>query len=86
MEPNFTINPTPAWWPTNKRELETQSFCTSGYLSKENKNTNSNKYLKPYVHCIIYNSQGVETIWLTIDGWMGKKNMFYITQWTIIQL
>ena len=36
---------------------------TSGYLSEENKNTNSKRYLHPHVHCSnIYNSQNMETI------------------------
>ena len=36
---------------------------TSGYLSKENENTNSNGYMHPYVHfSIIYNSQDMKTI------------------------
>ena len=34
---------------------------TSGYLSKENKNTNLKRYMHPSVHCsIIYNSQDME--------------------------
>lgn len=31
---------------------------TSGYLSIENENNNSKKYMQPYVHCsTVYNSQ-----------------------------
>ena len=38
----------------------TQQFH-SGYLHKENKNTNLKIYVHPYVHCsIIYNSQDME--------------------------
>ena len=37
------------------------SNSTSGYFSEENKNTNSKRYVHPYIHCsIIYNSQGME--------------------------
>ena len=37
------------------------SSSTSGYLSKENKNTNLKSYMHPYVHCsIIYNNQDME--------------------------
>ena len=40
-------------WPNNS---------SSGYLSKENKNTNSKKYMHPHVHCsIIFKHQDVET-------------------------
>ena len=38
------------------------NYPTCGYLSKENKNTNSKKYMHPYVRSsIVYNSQGMET-------------------------
>ena len=34
---------------------------TFGYLSEETQNTNSKRYMDPYVHCgAIYNSQDVE--------------------------
>ena len=34
---------------------------TSGYFLKENKNTNSKRYMYPYVHCsIVHNSQDME--------------------------
>ena len=34
---------------------------TSGYFSEENKNTNSKRYIPPYVHCnIIYSRQDME--------------------------
>ena len=36
------------------------SKSTSGYLPEEDKNTNSKRYIQPYVHCIIYNSQDKE--------------------------
>lgn len=36
---------------------------TSGYLSEENKNTKSEGYMQPLVHCsIIFNKQDMETI------------------------
>ena len=37
----------------------------SGYLSKNHKNTNSKRYMKPNVHCnIIINSQDMETSYI----------------------
>ena len=37
-------------------------YFTSGYSSKENKNTNLKKFMHPYIHqSIIYNSQDMET-------------------------
>ena len=39
---------------------------------------NSNRYLPIYVYSsIIHNSQKMETIHLSIDGWMDKQNMIY---------
>ena len=44
----------------NKTTIQFSDF-TPGYLSKENENTNSKRYMHPYVHCsIIYNSQDME--------------------------
>ena len=38
------------------------SNSTSGYLSEENKNTNSKRYMHPYAHCSTnYNNQDMET-------------------------
>lgn len=38
------------------------SNSTSGYLEKENENTNSYRYIEPHIHwSIIYNSQGMKT-------------------------
>ena len=48
------------------------SSSTSGYLSKENKNTNSKKYLHPHVHSNIYHSQDMETQ-VPIDGWADEQ-------------
>jgi len=54
------------------------SIC--GYLSKGNKNTNSKRYLHSYVHCsIIYNSQDMETICVSIHWWMEEENV----QWNV---
>ena len=49
---------------------------------RRNKNTNSKRYLHPYVHRnIIHNSQNMETTSVSIDGRMDK-DMVYI-QWNI---
>ena len=43
-----------------KIELPWSSISTSRYLPEENKNTNSKRYMDPYVHwSTIYNSQGM---------------------------
>ena len=54
------------------------SNSTSGYLSKENKNTNLKRYMLSYVQCsILYNSQDVkQPKCLLIDEWI--KKMWYI--------
>lgn len=42
-------------------------------------NTNLEKYLYPHVHCsIIYNSEGMETTKVSMDGWMDKENVVYV--------
>ena len=47
---------------TKKRTTKWCSNSTSEYLSEENENTNSKRYINPHVHCrIIYNSQDMET-------------------------
>ena len=44
------------------RTIILNSSSTSGYLCKENKNTNLKIYMHPHVHCsIIHNSQDMET-------------------------
>ena len=41
---------------------------TTGYLARENENTNSERYMHPYVYCsIIYNSQDMEAAQVSID-------------------
>ena len=45
-----------------KIKNKTISYYISGYLSKENKNTNSKRYIHPMLYCsIICNSQDLET-------------------------
>ena len=53
---------------------------TTGYLSKENGNTNSKRYIHPYVYCsIFYNSQDMDTTQVSINKWMYKEDfIFYI--------
>ena len=46
----------------NTRTIIWSSNSKYWYLSGENENTNSKRYMHPYVHCsIIYNSQDTET-------------------------
>ena len=55
------------------------SNSTPGYLSKEDKNANSKRYMHPYVHhCIIYNSQDMEATQVPINRWMDKEDVVYI--------
>ena len=48
-------------WKNKNRTTIRSSNSTPGYLSEENENMNSKRYLHPNVHCsIIYNSQDME--------------------------
>ena len=61
----------------------TQQFH-SGYISEENKNTNSKRHLHTNVHrSAIYNIKGVEACQVPINRGADKK-MWYI-QWNIAQ-
>ena len=53
-----------------KNRTTTQSSNpTSGYIAKENKNTNLKSYMHPYVDgSIIHNSQDMETTYVAING------------------
>ena len=51
------------------------SDSTTGYLPKENENTNLKKYIHPYVYCsIIQNSQDMEAAQVSINRWMDKED------------
>ena len=53
-----------------KRTTIPSSNSTLGYLSKENRNTNSKRKMNPYVYCnIVYNRQDMEA---TIDRWIDR--------------
>ena len=53
----------------------------SWYLSKENKNTNSEIYTHPHVYfSIIYNNQDMETTYLSINRCMKKENVIYTVE------
>ena len=63
------------------RAIIWSSNSTSGYISKENKNANSKRYMNPSVHSnIIYNSQGMGATWVPINRLMDKEDVyiFYI--------
>lgn len=45
---------------------------TSGNISKGNKNSNSERYQRPYLHNTIYSSQEI----LSLDEWI--KELWYI--------
>ena len=62
------------------------SDCTTRYLPKEYKNTNSKGYMHPnaYNSIIIYNSQTMETVQVLInDEWLKKSSIN--THWNITQ-
>ena len=55
-------------------------YSTSGHFFEKYKNINSKKYRHPcvYVHSIIiYDSQDMETIWMSIDIW-NKESVLYV--------
>ena len=53
---------------------------TFWYLSKKSKNINSKRLMPLHSHCsIIYNSQDMETTWTSINKWMSKENVMYIS-------
>ena len=55
------------------------SKSTSGYLSKENKNTNSERYMHAHVYCrIIYDSQDMAAAQVFISKWMDEVYVVYI--------
>ena len=61
------------------RTIIWSSNPTSGYLSKENENTDLERHMYPYVHCsIIYNSQDMEAAQVSTDRRMGKEDVVYI--------
>ena len=64
---------------SKNRTTTWSSNSIPGYLSKENKKTNSKRYIHPYVHCsIIHNSQNCQQPkCLSMDEWM-KMRCIYI--------
>ena len=47
-------------------------WSTIGYLLKGNKNTNSERYIDPYVYCsVIYNTQCMEKAQVSTDRWIN---------------
>ena len=62
--PEKTKNKTTVW----------SSNSSPRYISKENKNTNSKRYMHCHVHCsITYNSLDTETT--CVQWWMGKHTI-----------
>ena len=52
---------------------------TSRYMSEETQNTNSKKYINPYVHCIvIYKSQAMEETQAPINRQVDQKSVVWI--------
>ena len=64
-----------------KLKRTTVSFhnSTSRYLSKENINTNSKRYIHTHVYSsVVYNSQDIETTLVPINGWLNNEDVIYI--------
>ena len=73
-EPLHTIGGVENWCSTMENSMKSSqkiknrtttqpSNSTSGYSHEENKNTDSKRYMHPYVHCsITSNSQDMDTI------------------------
>lgn len=60
---------------SSKKKIRNPTF---GHLSKGNEISVLRRYLCSHVHCtIIHNSQSMETIKMSIDGWMDKENVAY---------
>ena len=70
----------------NRTTLQS-SNCTTRYLPKGYKNTDSKGHMHSDVYrSIISNSQTMERAQMSIAWWMNKENMVYIyIQWTITQ-
>ena len=52
---------------------------TSRYLSKENINTNSKRYIHTHVYSsVVYNKQDIETTLVPINGWLNNEDVRYI--------
>ena len=55
------------------------SHSTSAYISKEIQNTNSERYMHPYVYCsVIYNSQVTEATQVPLNRQVDKEEMVHI--------
>lgn len=70
-------------WKVKNRTTLWSSNCTTRYLAKEYKNTNSKEdmYLNVFSG-ITYNSQIMEIAQVSIDWWMDLKKVVYV-QWDI---
>ena len=58
------------------------SNSTTVYSLKEYEKTTSKRYTHPSVYCkIIYNSQIMEAMQTSIDRWMDKEEVIYLTEY-----
>ena len=79
-------------WSLKKLKIEMQyhvpfSNYTTGYLSKENENTNLKSYMHPYVFWnIVYNNQSMEATSVSINRWIDNEDVWYIYNEIFIQL
>ena len=63
---------------TKTRTTIRPSNSTLGYISEENENINSKRYMHPNVHSsIIYKSQDMELTWVSNNRWMDKAHVVY---------
>ena len=71
-------------FPQNDKNRTTlfSNNCTTRYLPKEYKNTNSKGYMHPDVYSSIINSsQTMEIAQASIEGWMDKEDVVYIMEY-----
>ena len=64
---------------TNNLITILSSNSTSGNLSGESKDPNSKRHTQLMLKCnIVYNSQDIEALYVSTDGWMDKENIVYL--------
>ena len=67
---------------TENRTTMWSSNSTPGYISEENENTDSKRYMHPNVHSsMIDKSQVMVATQVPINSWMDKESVVYTWCW-----
>ena len=86
-EPSFTADGNVHWYSNNRKQYGVSlkklkihtilfSNLSSEYLTKKIKNTYSQRYMHPYVHCsIIHGGQDIEIVKVSFSKWLDKEDM-----------